>query len=309
MTATQTSTAPRPRLESPRALRGQRGYLWFIAPCVIFLGVFSLLPPVGTLYFSLQNLNLTYPKLAGYAGLANYQRMVGDQYFWSSIWSTLLLIIGPVGVQMVLGLLMALLLHTGMPLLRVSRSLFIAPMVIPPVIAGLIWKVLFIPNLGGVGYFLGLVGLESPNWLESSGWAIFSVGLVAVWQDTPFVMLLLLAALESMPLDPIEAARVDGASPGQVFRYVTLPFLTPALMVALLFRIINSLGIFPVIYIMTRGGPGRATEILNYYTYTHAFQYLDIGYGAALAVGLFSLVGILSLLFFRLRMRVMEVAE
>jgi multiple sugar transport system permease protein len=290
-------------------LRGQRGYLWFILPCVIFLGAFSLFPPIGTIYFSLQNLNLTYPKLAGFAGLANYQRMVGDQYFWSSIRATLLLIFGPVSVQMVLGLLMALLLHTGMPLLRVSRSLFIAPMVIPPVIAGLIWKVLFIPNLGGVNYFLGLAGIGSPNWLESSGWAIFSVGLVAVWQDTPFVMLLLLAALESMPLDPIEAARVDGASSFQTFRYVTFPFLIPALMVALLFRIINSLGIFPVIYIMTRGGPGRATEILNYYTYTYAFQYLDIGYGAALAVGLFSLVILLSLIFLRLRMRVMEVAE
>jgi multiple sugar transport system permease protein len=254
----------RSRLEWTRALRGQRGYLWFILPCVIFLGAFSLVPPIGTVYFSLQNLNLTYPKLAGFAGLANYHRMLADQYFWSSIHATLLLIIGPVAVQMILGLAMALLLHSGMPLLRVSRSLFIAPMVIPPVIAGLVWKVLLIPNLGGLNFFLSLVGVSSPNWLESSGWAIFSVGLVAVWQDTPFVMLLVLAALESMPQEPMEAARVDGASSFQVFRYITFPFLTPALMVALLFRIINSLGIFPVIYIMTRGGPGRATEILNY---------------------------------------------
>jgi len=309
MMSAHANSISKSRVEWSRALRGQRGYLWFILPCVIFLAAFSLLPPIGTVYFSLQKLNLTYPKLAGFAGLANYRQMVADQYFWSSIKATLLLIIGPVSVQMILGLLMALLLHTGMPLLRVSRSLFIAPMVIPPVIAGLIWKVLFIPNLGGLNFFLGLVGIQSPNWLESSGWAIFSVGLVAVWQDTSFVMLLLLAALESMPQEPIEAARVDGASSLQVFRYVTFPFLVPALMVALLFRIINSLGIFPVIYIMTRGGPGRATEILNYYTYTYAFQYLDIGYGAALAIGLFSLVIILSLIFLRLRMRVMEVAE
>jgi multiple sugar transport system permease protein len=309
MRSTHDNSPSKSRGRWSSALRGQRGYLWFILPCVIFLGAFSLVPPIGTFYFSLQNLNLTYPRLAGFAGLANYHRMVADQYFWSSIRSTLLLIIGPVSVQMGLGLSMALVLHTGMPLLRVSRSLFIAPMVIPPVIAGLIWKVLFIPNLGGLNFFLSRLGISGPNWLESSGWAIFSVGLVAVWQDTPFVMLLVLAALESMPQEPIEAARVDGASSFQTFCYVTFPFLTPALMVALLFRIINSLGIFPIIYILTRGGPGRATEILNYYTYTYAFQYLDIGYGAALAIGLFSLVIFLSLIFLRLRLRVMEVAD
>lgn len=287
----------------------ERGYFWFLLPCLAFLTVFSLLPPVLTAYLSLRHLNLTAPRLAGFAGLANYQRMLDDPYFWSAIWTTLVLIVGPVSVQMGLGLLLALLLHRDQPLLRVSRSLFIAPMVIPPVIAGLIWKVLFIPNLGGVNFFLSRLGLPEPSWLESSVWAVVSVGIVAVWQDTPFVMLLLLAALESMPSEPIEAARVDGASPLQVFRHVTLPYLRPALAVALLFRVINSLGIFPVIYIMTRGGPGRATEMLNYYTYTHAFQYLDVGYAAALAIALFALVILLSLVFLHLRMRVMQVAD
>jgi multiple sugar transport system permease protein len=292
-----------------RGRRGRGGYLWFLLPCLAFVTVFSVVPPVVTFYLSLQNLNLTSPRLAGFAGLANYQRMLADQYFWGSLETTLLLIVGPVGAQMVLGLVLALLLHSDQPLLRVSRSLFIAPMVIPPVIAGLIWKVLFIPNLGGVNFFLQAAGIPAPAWLETSGWAVVSVGLVAVWQDTPFVMLLLLAALESMPREPFEAARVDGASTLQVFRHVTLPFLRPALVVVLLFRVINSLAIFPVIYIMTRGGPGRATEMLNYYTYTHAFQYLDIGYGATLAMALLALVIVLSLVFLWLRMRVMEVAE
>jgi multiple sugar transport system permease protein len=292
-----------------RSWQGRRDYLWFLIPCLVFIGTFSLLPPLLTFYFSLQDLNLTYPNLGGFAGLANYERMVADQYFWGSIVTTLILIVGPVAVQMILGLLMALLLYNDLPLIRLSRSLFIAPMVIPPVIAGLIWKVLFIPNLGGINFMLSLAGIPGPNWLETPTWAIFSIGLVGVWQDTPFVMLLLLAALESMPQEPVEAARVDGASSLQVFRYITLPFLTPALMVALLFRIINSLAIFPVIYILTRGGPGRATEMLNYYTYEHAFQYLDIGYGATLAIALFVLVMVLSLLFVQLRMKVMEVME
>jgi multiple sugar transport system permease protein len=291
------------------ARRRERGYFWFLLPCLAFVTIFSLLPPVLTAYLSLRQLNLSAPRLAGFAGLANYQRMVEDPYFWSALWTTLVLIVGPVSVQMGLGLLLALLLHQDQPLLRVGRSLFIAPMVIPPVIAGLIWKVLFIPNLGGINFFLGRLGLPEPSWLESSFWAVVSVGIVAVWQETPFVMLLLLAALESMPPEPTEAARVDGASPLRVFRHVTLPYLRPALMVALLFRVINSLGIFPVIYIMTRGGPGRATEMLNYYTYTHAFQYLDVGYASALAMALFVLVIVLSLLFLHLRTRVMQVAD
>ena len=304
-----------PRLREPaiarwtwtRSIRNRATYLWFLTPCLLIMGTVSLVPPLVTGYLSVQDLNLMYPERGGFIGLAHYARMGADPYFWNAIQVTLLLIAGPVAVQMGLGLGLAMLLHTDMPLLRLSRSLFIAPMVIPPVIAGLAWKVLFIPNLGGVNYFLGLLGLPGPNWLNTAGWAVFSVGLVAVWQDTPFVMLLLLAALESLPEEPFQAARVDGASALQIFRHITLPLLMPALMVALLFRIINSLGIFPVIYIMTNGGPGRATEMLNYYAFTHAFQYLDMGYGATLAVGLFVLVVVLSLAFLKLRMKVVEV--
>lgn len=282
-------------------------YLGFLAPCLVFLGVFSLIPPMFTIYLSLQNRDLNYPDATGFAGLANYERMFADEYFWNSVVVTLSLIAGPVAVQMVLGLLLALLLHNDAPLFRISRSLFIVPMVIPPVIAGLIWKLLLTPDLGGMDSMLQLVGLQPPNWLATPGWALFSIGLVGVWQDTPFVMLLLLAALQGLPQEPLEAARVDGASAWQLFRDVMLPLLVPALMVALLFRVINSLAIFPVIYVLTGGGPGRATEMLNYYTYTQAFQYLNLGYGAALAVALFVLVLLLSLAFILLRMRVVEV--
>ncbi|MBW7886281.1 MAG: sugar ABC transporter permease [Caldilineaceae bacterium] len=298
-----------PRVLWSRSARGQVTYFWFLVPCIVLLGTLSLIPLVVTFYLSLQKMSLIYPDATGFFGAGNYARMAGDQYFWLSIRTTLILIIGPVAVQMALGLLLALLLHNDMPILRISRSLFIAPMVIPPVIAGLIWKVLFIPNLGGLNFLLEVVGIPGPMWLETPGWAIFSVGLVAVWQDTPFVMLLLLAALESMPQEPVEAARVDGASAVQVFRYITFPYLVPTLMVALLFRIINSLAIFPIIYVLTQGGPGRATEMLNYYTFINAFQYLDIGYGATLAMALFALVVLLSLVFMRLRMQAIEMVE
>ncbi len=309
MTITAAGQPIQPTLLRRRAGRKDPTYFWFLLPAILVLGTLSLIPLLVTFYLSLQKMNLMYPTDIGFGGLANYQRMVADQYFWMSVRTTLILIAAPVAVQMVLGLLLALLLHNDAPLMRISRSLFIAPMVIPPVVAGLVWKVLFIPNLGGLNFFLGLIGIPGPLWLETPGWAIASVTVVAVWQDTPFVMLLVLAALESMPQEPIEAATVDGASGVQLFRYVTFPYLIPTLTVALLFRIINSLAIFPVIYVLTQGGPGRATEMLNYYTFVNAFQYLDIGYASALALALFALVVILSLLFMRLRVRALEMVE
>jgi len=281
----------------------ERTYAWLLLPALLTLGVLSLLPILVTVWLSLTSWNLMVPTSGAFVGLENYGRMLADRYFGNAVMITLILILGPVALQMLLGLGLALHLHRDLPLLRASRAVFITPMVIPPVIAGLIWKVLLIPNLGGVNYFLGLVGVSGPNWLETPIWALIAVGLVAVWEDTPFVMLLLLAALESLPTEPFEAATVDGASAWQRLRYVTIPLIMPAILVALLFRIIASLNIFPVIYVMTKGGPGRSTEVLSYYAFTHGFQFLDIGYASALAMGLFALIVALSGLFMLLRVR------
>ncbi len=286
-----------------RRLTGERTYACFLLPALLTLGVLSFLPILVTISLSLTSWNLMVSTSGGFVGLENYGRMLADRYFGNAVVITLILILGPVAFQMLLGLGLALLLHRDLPLLQASRAVFITPMVIPPVIAGLIWKVLLIPNLGGVNYFLGLIGMSGPNWLETPIWALIAVGMVAVWEDTPFVMLLLLAALESLPPEPFEAATVDGASSWQRLRYVTIPLIMPTILVALLFRIIASLNIFPVIYVMTKGGPGRFTEVLNYYAFTHGFQFLDIGYAAALAMALFVLIVALSGLFMLLRMR------
>ncbi|HLH73066.1 MAG TPA: sugar ABC transporter permease [Chloroflexota bacterium] len=293
---------------SRRLRREERAtYFWFLIPSLVVLGTLSIIPLCTTIYLSLQNLNLTQPFLSGFAGLANFQRMAADPVFWNSIVVAVIFILVPVGAQMLLGLALALLLYNKQPIVRISRSLFIAPMVIPPVIAGLIWKILFIPNLGGLNFFLGLIGIAGPNWLETPFWAIVSICMVAIWENTPFVMLLVLAALESMPEEPFEAARVDGASSTQTFQFITFPQLVPVLLVALLFRIIDALGIFPVIFILTGGGPGRATEPLNYYAYTTGFTYLDIGYASALALALFVLIAGISVAFLRFKLRAVEV--
>ncbi len=239
-------------------LARDRTLLWFLAPALVVLGVLSVAPTLFGLYLSATDLHLAQPGSGRFVGLANYAAMMDDAYFWSSVRVTLVLIALPVTLQMLLGLGMALLLHTNLTVMRVTRSIFIAPMVIPPVVAGLMWKVLYLPNLGGLNYVISLVGLPGPDWLGSGPMATLAVTLVAVWTDTPFVMLLILAGLESLPQEPFEAALVDGASAWQRFFHITLPLIRPVLLIALIFRVINSLAIFPVIYVLTLGGPGRS---------------------------------------------------
>lgn len=269
-------------------------YWWFLLPALVVLGVLSVAPAVTAALLSLSDLHLARPGSGQIVGLDNYVRMVNDQYFWSSVRVTLVLILVPVALQMLLGLGLALLLHNNLPVMRATRSIFIAPMVIPPIVAGLMWKVLLLPNLGGLNYLLSVLGLPGPEWLSNDLMATIAVTLVAVWEDTPFVMLLVLSGLESLPSEPFEAAYVDGANAWQRFRYIALPLIRPVLIVALIFRIIGSLGIFPVIYVLTSGGPGRATEVLNFYAYTHGFRFLDVGYASALSLALLGLVVLLS---------------
>jgi multiple sugar transport system permease protein len=272
---------------------------------MVVLGAISLLPALLLFYLSMTDLDLVRGS-ANFVGGGNYARAFQDEYFRSALRVTLLLIALPVSLQLVLGVAMALLLDNEYPLIRLIRFVFIAPMVIAPIVAGLMWKVLFLPNLGGLNSLLGAVGLPTPDWLSTGPMAITALTIVAVWQDTPFVMLLVLAALKSLPTEPLEAATVDGAGAWKQLVYIKLPLIRPVLLTALLLRIINSLSIFPIIYVLTGGGPGRSTETLNFYAYTQGFESLKIGYAGAIAVAVFVLVFVLSLGFLVLRLRESE---
>ncbi|HLJ59800.1 MAG TPA: sugar ABC transporter permease [bacterium] len=284
-------------------VRQAAGYFWFLAPALVVLAVLSIVPVLLTFYLGSTDLALAKPGSGHWIGLGNYTTMLRDAYFRSSVVVTLVLIGVPVALQMLLGLGLALLLHTDYPIIKVLRPLFITPMVIPPVVAGLMWKILYLPNLGGLNYLLGLAGIPPVSWFSSALMATVAIIIVATWEDTPFVMLLVLAALESLPSEPIEAAIVDGASAWQRFYSVVLPIIRPVLLTAMIFRLIGSLGIFPVIYVLTQGGPGRSTEVLNYYAYTQGFTFLNIGYASALAVALLVLVLALSLVLTTARLR------
>src|SRR5437016_5485335 len=164
------------------------------------------------------------------------------------------------------------------------RAILIVPMVLPPVVVALIWKILFTPDISILDWSLGLLGLPQPAWLADPKLALWAVIVADVWEWFPFVMLMLLAALQMLPSDPLEAARLDGASRWQVFRYVTVPLLKPAIVVATLFRLIDSVKAFPHIFIMTGGGPGTTTEVTNFYAYLQGFSYTYVGYSSAIIV-------------------------
>ncbi len=235
---------------------------------------------------SLTPLELTRPQSFRFVGLANYRDLVSDDRFWNSVQVQFRLSSATVLAQLALGLGLALLLNRSLPFREVLRTAFILPMVLPPIIVAIIWKILFTPLLTPLNLLTVPLGLQQPSWLTDPGLALWAIVVADVWEWTPFTTLILVAALQMLPRDPLEAARVDGASAWQRFRWIVLPLLRPALVVAGLFRLIDSFKAFPLIFVMTGGGPGVATEPTNYYAYTQAFNHTYIGYSSAMIVAM-----------------------
>jgi multiple sugar transport system permease protein len=184
-------------------------------------------------------------------------------------------------------------------LVELARGTFIIPMVIPPIVAALIWKILFTPPVSILNYISVQLGLGQLAWLGDAKLALVAIAIASIWEFFPFCFLLLYAALLSLPEEPIEAAKVDGASGWQIFRYVTLPMLWPTMSIVLLFRIVDSIRSFPMIYVMTQGGPGFATEPTNFYAYQQGFSYSYVGYSSAIIVVMFGFTMALTALLLR----------
>jgi multiple sugar transport system permease protein len=262
----------------------RRMFAAFVVPAVGVLVVVTVLPLFYLVVTSLTPLDLTDPASRRWTGLANYRQLAGDARFWNSVWVQGQLSFWTVSLQLVIGFAIALLLNGPMRALELMRSAFIVPMVMPPVVVALIWKILFTPDISILDWTLGLLGLPQPAWLADPRLALWAIIVADVWEWFPFVMLMLLAALQMLPAEPLEAARLDGASRWQVFHHITLPLLKPAIVVATLFRLIDSVKAFPHIFIMTGGGPGTATEVTNFYAYLQGFSYTYIGYSSAVIV-------------------------
>ena len=256
-------------------------------------------PLLDTLWLSLQHFN--FGSYTRFAALANYGTLLHDAKFWQGLRVTLALYLLSLTWQLLAGLYLALLLHRTRVLRGLLRTLLVSPFVMPPVVVGMMWLVILDPSLGIANWLLSLVGISPALWLASPDWVVPTVAMIDTWQWAPFVALILLAGLQTLPPDVFEAAAIDGARGWGLLRRVTLPLLAPSIITAATLRSVDLLRFFDIIYITTQGGPGDASQTLNIYAFKQGFVFLDIGYASALMVTLTAIVIGAVLVLMRLR--------
>ena len=294
---------------TPRRRRRRRErflpYL-LLAPALILLA--GMLYPFGLgLYYSFTSYWLQYPNRFRFVWLDNYVDLLGEPLFVRALEFTVGFTLVAVVVQVGLGLAVALFLHARIPGRSAMRALMLLPLMIPPVITALMWKIMMAStNAGILNYVLSFLGVDPINWFGSTQGAIVSVLIIDTWGNLPFVALVLLGGLQALPTEPYEAARVDGAGPIAMLRYVTLPLLSPFIVLVVLFRTMDSLRIFDVIYATTLGGPNDATTNLQIMAYQYSFQWYQMGKGMAQAIVLLLLVVMVSYVLMRLWNRAAE---
>jgi len=276
-------------------------YWPFVVPALIVIAAVIVFPWVFTLWMSVNKWTLGQSQ--SFVGLDNYVRLATDGRFWESLWHTVLYTVLSVVGPLIFGTLAALIFDANFPLRGFLRGVFVMPMMATPVAVALVWTMMFHPQLGVLNYLLSLVGIGPQEWIYNQSSVIPSLVLVEVWQWTPLVMLIVLGGLASVPREPYESAEIDGANAWQKFRYLTLPMISPFLMIAVIIRGIDAIKSFDIIYAMTQGGPGTASETINIYLYNTAFSYYDIGYGSAMAVVFFILIVALSFILLMMRQR------
>ena len=280
--------------------RKYMGYL-LLVPTLALLVFLSIVPFVYALILSLRHLNLKIPRLSGqFAALENFRYLMReDAEFWHSMGITVLFLVVVVGIEFLLGFGLALLLNREFRGKRILVSLAVIPMMIAPVAVGLMWRVALNYELGIVTYLIKSVGIPLKEaLLGTSLTALPTLMIIDIWQWTPFIFLIMLAGLHSLPKEPYEAAQVDGASRWQIFRLVTLPLLKPLIIIALLLRVIDAFKTFDQVYILTGGGPGNATDLVCMFAYRTNFKIWNLGYGASVVIVIFIIILIVTALFY-----------
>jgi len=271
-----------------RAAADRRLGYFLVAPVLILLLLVTAYPLVYNLWNSFHFDNLSFGGLPHkFVGVQNYSKMFSSPLWIAALERTLAFTVASVVFDTAVALGLALMLHRRFRGRGFLRAAILVPWAVPTVVSAMLWKTMFDPRAGFVDYFLGAVhpGWSSLTWLNASVWRSWAVIFIAdAWKNVPFVAIILLAGLQVIPTDIYEAARIDGATSLQAFRRLTLPLLKPALMVALIFRTLQALLIFDVIFIMTGGGPGNSTETLSFLNYQTFINNLDFGYGGAISV-------------------------
>lgn len=274
-----------------------------ILPAAIALALIIAFPLVYSLWMAVHEYSMgaTTPPL--FVGAANYLNLLRNVRFQETVprtfYFTLLGVAGPV----LIGTVAALAFSRRFPGRGILRTIFTLPMMATPVSIALIWQMMFHPQLGVLNYLLSLVGIGPQKWVFASQSVIPTLALVETWQWTPFVMLIVLGGLASLPEEPFEAARIDGASFLQSLCYITLPLLWPYIMVAIILRAIDALKSFDIIYVITQGGPGTASETINIFLYLQAFAFYNVGLASAVVVVFFLLILAMSMVLLLVRRR------
>jgi len=294
LAASKTTASPDQEWRRP-------SYWPFVVPALIVVLAVIIFPWLFTIWMSLHEWKVGSPTT--FVGLANFVRLPNDPRFVEAIGHTMLYTALSVLLPLVFGTFAAVVFHQKFPGRGFLRGVFIMPMMATPVAIALVWTMMFHPQLGILNYLLSLVGLPAQVWVFHPATVIPSLVLVETWQWTPLVMLIVLGGLAAIPAEPYESAQIDGANIWQVFRYITLPLITPFLFIAAMIRMIDAVKSFDIIFAITQGGPGSASETINLYLYSVAFTYYDIGYGSAIAVVFFALIVTLAAVLLYLRQR------
>ena len=286
--------------------RRRRSFLLGLIPALAVLAAITVAPAIYLVLTSLTPLNLTLPDTAWDFSepQINYVELWEDPRFVHSVVVQVKLSAGTVALQLLAGLGVALLLDRSTPLRRFARAGFLVPMVLPPIVVGILWRVMFTVDVSPMHRFMDWLGWPVRSILTDPALALPALVAVETWEWFPFTMLMVLASLQMIPQSPVEAARIDGASDWQVFRHITFPFIRQTLVVAGLFRLIDSIKAFPLIFVLTDGGPGDVTEVTNYYAYRQAFSFSLWGYGSAIATLLVAGIFLLSWIIDRMTGRV-----
>jgi multiple sugar transport system permease protein len=275
----------------------------FPLPAVAFVVVMMLFPVLYTLSLSFTNWNLTSGSPLQLVWLKSYVRVFSEPRFLLAIWRTFLFTGMAIAAETVFGVAVALVLNREFRGKGLVKLLLLLPLVATPVAIGIVWNLFFDPTIGLANYALTLVGLPKSGWVTAASTVIPSLVLVDVWQWTPMIALIVLAGLAGLSSEPYESARVDGANGAQILFRITLPMVMPAILTAMILRSIDALKTFDIIFAMTGGGPGYASETLNILGYKYSFEYFRMGQASVILVVLFLVVLACSLGIMRLRAR------
>lgn len=285
----------------------ERPYFAYVlnTPALLVIVLLAGYPIVYSAWISLHKYNLKRPRVFDFVGFANYGRILESEEFWSALWITLQFTSLVVVFVVVLGLAIALLLNRDFPGRDIVRTLILLPWAIPPVVNGLMWQWIYDSKVGALNGLLTSLGLisEYRGWLSDPLSALLALVFADVWNAVPLAVVLLLAALQRIPAELYDAARVDGGSPLQLFRYVTFPWLAQPLLIVLILQTLAAIRAFDVIYVLTAGGPGTATTTLTWKTFLTTFDSLDFGLGNAYAYTVSLITLALALVYFRVLYR------